>query len=122
MIEHRKYLVYYGSDSWNYGYWKAIFQNPPCKKPDTPKNKEYDFDIEMKGKELKEIYLQLIGESTDLNIIEFQLAKYKIARIEQNRNLILIYKYQPIMNLEMFYKFCRDKDYIISKRITIPAD
>ncbi|MHA1270593.1 MAG: hypothetical protein ACTSPY_12445 [Candidatus Helarchaeota archaeon] len=120
MIEHRKYLLYYGPESWNYGFWKSIFKNPPCKKPGTPKNKQYEYEIEMIGDDLKEIYLQLIGESTDLNEIEIQLAKYKIGRIESNCSLTIICDSQPLVYLDMFKKFCNEKGYFISKRIIIP--
>jgi len=120
MIEHRKYLLYYGPESWSYGFWKSIFTNPPCKKPGTPKNKQYEFEITIEGDRMKEIYLQLIGESEDLDKVEYQLAKYKIARIEDDRKMTIITEYHPMLNLDMFYKFCLEKGYVLFNRIIIP--
>jgi len=122
MIEHRKYLLYYGKESWNFGFWKSIFATPPCKKPGSPKNKSYEYEIELIGDEMKEIYLQLIGEPEDLNEIECQLAKYKIARIEDDYTLTIITNYDIIINLDMFYQFCKDKGYSIYKKIIIPPN
>jgi len=119
MIEHRNYLLYYGLESWNYGFWKAIFQNPPCKKPGSPKNKEYEFDIVIKGAEKKEIYLHLIGSSMDLDIIEKQIAKYKIARIEENQSITLIFQHDPFVNLDMFFQYCTDKGYYLGRKIIV---
>lgn len=120
MIEHRKYLLYYGEDSWVYGFWMSIFKNPPCKKPGSPKNKEYDFELEISGDEMKEIYLNLIGDSFELDEIEKQIAKYKLARVEKNQSLTIIYEYEPMPNLYMYKKFCSDKNYCISGRIIVP--
>ncbi|MBD3226911.1 MAG: hypothetical protein GF329_01885 [Candidatus Lokiarchaeota archaeon] len=123
MIEHRRYILYYGIESWNYGFWKSIFENPPCMKPNTPKNKQYEYRIEMIGEdEIKEIYLELVGESLDLNAIEKQLAKYKIARIEDDRTITIICKYDPMINLNMFRTYCKDKGFKILKRLSIPPD
>ena len=120
MIEHRKYLLYYGPESWNYGFWEAIFKNPPCKKPGTPKNKQYEYKIELVNGKEKEIYLQLIGDSLELDEIEHQLAKFKIARLEDNNSIIIICNPGIFSNLDMFYKYCQDKNYYISGKIVVP--
>ncbi len=101
-----------------YGYFKNIFKNPPCKKPGTPKNKEYDYELEqVKGKK-HELYLHLVGDSGDLDEIEKQLAKYKIARfIDECSLLILIDQFMAVhASYQQIEEFCHEKGFALLGR------
>ncbi len=116
-VQHRKYLLSYHKHSF-YGFWKSILDNPPCKKPNTPRNKQFSYELEAEHDGTKHVlYLHLIGGSDDLNGVEKQLAKYKIARLEPTTNpdhLILILDRVPDMGaMYIFYEFCRVKGFQI---------
>ncbi|MHA1278161.1 MAG: hypothetical protein ACTSQI_11520 [Candidatus Helarchaeota archaeon] len=114
-IEHRLYLISYHKQSF-YGFWKSILENPPCKKPNTPRTKQFSYELEPKydGK-LHELYLHLIGFSEDLDGVEKQLAKFKIARlepIEAPERIVLIMDQEPDHGaIYMFRKFCFEKNF-----------
>ncbi|MHA1266117.1 MAG: hypothetical protein ACTSRS_12870 [Candidatus Helarchaeota archaeon] len=114
-IQHRKYLLSYHRQSF-YGFWKSILDNPPCKKPGSARNKQfsYEFETVFTGTH-HELYLDLMGTPADLDGVEKQLAKYKIARLEppnQPTHLVLIVDRTPHPSaLHIFYEFCSDKGY-----------
>ncbi|TFG04761.1 MAG: hypothetical protein EU536_03895 [Promethearchaeota archaeon] len=114
---HRRYLLSYHKQSF-YGFWKSILDNPPCKRSGDARNKQFSYEFETKyDGNYHELYLDLIGDTLDLDLIESQLAKYKIARLEpvdQPTSLVLIIDYTPHPSaLYIFYEFCRDKDFFI---------
>lgn len=117
MIEHRKYLLSYG-EPWTYGYFKNIIENPPCKKPDSPKNKQYDYELELIKESKTELYLHVIGETGELNEIEKQLSKYKIARFVNENSLVILI--DEMMALHASYhqiqEYCREKGFAIIGR------
>jgi hypothetical protein len=111
-IEHRRYLLSYHKQSF-YGFWKSIMDNPPCKPPGSPRNKEFSYELEQVFGEKHELYLHLIGESSDLNTVEKQLSKFKIARLEPLNRLVFISNEEVHPSaLYMFLEFCRDKDFM----------
>lgn len=120
-IEARHYLLSYHKQSW-YGFWKAILDNPPCKKPGAPRNKQFSYELEAvyNHGSKHELYLHLIGPALDLDDVEKQLAKYKIARLEPASNpthLVLIMDQIPDRGaMYIFYEFCRDKNFRIKGR------
>lgn len=120
-IQHRRYLLSYHRQSF-YGFWKSILDNPPCKPPNSPRNKQFSHELEaIYDGEKHELYLHLIGASIDLDSVEKQLAKYKIARLESPNHLILIVDQIPHPNsIYMFLEFCRDKDYQLKGKKIYP--
>ncbi len=113
-ILSRHYLLSYHKQSF-YGFWKSILDNPPCKKPETPRNKQFEYELEAINDGTNHIlYLHLIGAVEDLDGVEKQLSKYKIARIEPPNLLILIVDTMPDMGaMHMFSKFCQEKEFYI---------
>ncbi|MFX1296378.1 MAG: hypothetical protein ACFFD2_16185 [Promethearchaeota archaeon] len=116
-IQHRKYLLSYHKQSF-YGFWKSILDNPPCKPPNSHRNKQFSYELESIYNGTKhELYLHLIGAPVDLNKIEKQLAKYKIARLEPTKSpeyIILIIDSDPNHgSIHIFQEFCRNKGYHI---------
>ena len=93
--------------------------NPPCKPPGAARNKEFSYELEQSFGDKHELYLHLIGETSDLDKVEQQLAKFKIARLESPNRLIFISNEEVHPSaLYMFLEFCRDKDYLfIGKEI-----
>jgi hypothetical protein len=111
-IQHRRYLLSYHKQSF-YGFWKSIMDNPPCKPPGSARNKEFSYELEQAFGDRHELYLHLIGESSDLDKVEQQLAKFKIARLESPNRLVFISNEDVHPSaLYMFLEFCRDKDYL----------
>ena len=119
MIEHRKYLLSYG-ESWLYGYFKNILENPPCTKPGAAKNKQYEYELERVKSKKEELYLHLMGEGATLDEVETQLAKFKIAKfVDENSLLILI---DELMSQQASYheikEYCREKGLaLVGRRI-----
>ena len=115
-IVHRKYIINYGGPNWILGYWKKLLDKPPCKKPGELKNKQYEYEFELVKGEKNIIYLHLIGEEEDLKEIEKQLAKFKLARIENNNELILILDATVSFSssITAFVDFCKDHNFIIA--------
>lgn len=113
-IQHRRYLLSYHKQSF-YGFWKSILDNPPCKKPNTPRNKQFSYELEaIYNGEKHELYLHLIGAPDNLDGVEKQLAKYKIARIESQNSLVLILDEIPHpSSIYIFKEFCREKGFQI---------
>ena len=112
-IEHRKYLLSYHKQSF-YGFWKSLLDSPPCKPPSSPRNKDFSYELEAIVSEKHELFLHLIGGTYDLNAVEKQLAKYKIARIEAHHQIVLITDRMPDFSaVHMFQQFCLDKGYRI---------
>ncbi|MHA1300768.1 MAG: hypothetical protein ACTSO9_15230 [Candidatus Helarchaeota archaeon] len=118
-IVHRRYLVNYGGPQWIFGYWKKLLDNPPCKKPGDPKNKQYEYEFELVKGPKNILYLHLVGDDGDLNEVERQLAKYKLARIENNNELILILDATLTFSnsINSFIDFCKDNNYIITGKL-----
>ncbi len=116
VLVHRKYLLSYGGPNWILGYWKKLLDNPPCKKPGEPKNKQYSYEFELVKGEKNIIYMHLVGLEEDLNEIERQLSKFKIARIENDCELILILDANLSFNysIDNFLEFCKDHRFIIT--------
>ncbi|NVM55008.1 MAG: hypothetical protein HWN66_14985 [Candidatus Helarchaeota archaeon] len=116
-LQHRNYLLSYHKHSF-YGFWKSILDNPPCKPPNSQRNKQFSYELEaiVRG-EKHELYLHLIGLPSDLDEVEKQLAKFKIARLEpsnQPTHLVLITDRTPEPSARyMFLDFCRDKGFQI---------
>lgn len=111
-IQHRRYLLSYHKQSF-YGFWKSIMDNPPCKPPGSPRNKEFSYEFEQIFGDRQELYLDLIGEGRDLDGVEKQLSKFKIARLEPSNHLVFISNEEVHPSaLYMFLEFCRDKDFI----------
>jgi len=111
-IQHRRYLLSYQKQSF-YGFWKSIMDNPPCKPPDSLRNKDFSYELEQIFGDKHELYLHLVGESSELNKVEQQLAKFKIARLEPSNRLVFISNEDVHPSaLYMFLEFCRDKDFI----------
>ncbi len=115
-IVHRKYLVSYGGPPWVLGYYKKLLDNPPCKKPGDKRSKEFSYEFETIRGPKNIIYLHLVGIDKDLDETERQLAKFKIARIENENELILIldatYTFSNSINL--FLEFCKEQNFIIT--------
>jgi hypothetical protein len=116
-VEHRVYLISYHRQSF-YGFWKSILENPPCKKPETPRNKQFSYELEPKyDGEMHELYLHLIGFAEDLDGVEKQLAKYKLARLEPAQSpefIVLIIDQVPDHGAtHMFQTFCIKKHFRI---------
>ena len=124
-IVHQRYLIYYGNESWVQGYWKNLIENPPCKKPGEAKNKQFSYEFLTEINPMtkrKEIYLDLVGDDTDLQEIERQLSKFKLCRIvdEKKKYLSLIVQAgnDSLNTVNYFYEFCRDNSFkIISKEV-----
>ena len=111
-IQHRQYLLSYHKQSF-YGFWKSIMDNPPCKPPGSQRNKVFSYELEQVFSDRHELYLHLVGEVWDLDKVEKQLAKFKIARLEPPNRLIFISNEEVHPSaLYMFLEFCRDKEYI----------
>ena len=118
MIEHRKYLLSYSKDAWTFGYFKNILENPPCKKPGSPKNKQYEYELErIKGVKY-ELYLHLVGEIPVLDQVEKELAKYKIARFINESSLVIII--DQLMSMQVscqdIEEYCREKGFALLGR------
>ena len=115
-LVHRRYLISYGGPPWIMGYWKKLLDNPPCKKPDAVRNKQFSYELEMVRGPKNILYLHLIGFDDELDEVEEQLAKYKIARIEKGNEMILILdsKFSYHNSVGSFVDFCRDHDFIIT--------
>jgi hypothetical protein len=112
-IQHRRYLLSYHKQSF-YGFWKSILDNPPCMPAHAARNKQFSYELEAIYTDKHELYLDLLGAPQDLNGVEKQLAKFKIARLEPSNWLVLILDCHPHPSaLYMFFEFCRDKGYQI---------
>jgi hypothetical protein len=119
IIEHRRYLLSYHTQSF-YGFWKSLLDNPPCKPPNSTRNKQFSYEFEAiydKAEQKHELYLDLMGGTSDLNGVEKQLAKYKVARLEPPNHLVLIMDENPHPNsIYIFLDFCRVKGYFLKGR------
>ncbi|MFX0133546.1 MAG: hypothetical protein ACFFDN_07880 [Candidatus Hodarchaeota archaeon] len=115
-IVHRKYLVSYGGPQWIFGYYKKLLDNPPCKKPGDKRSKDFSYEFETIRGPKNIVYLHLVGIDKDLDETERQLAKYKLARIERENELILILdaKYTFTNSIDNFIEFCREQNFIIT--------
>ena len=125
-LDHRLYLLSYHKHSF-YGFWKSLLDNPPCKKPNYPRNKQFSYELEAIREVDKHIlYLHLIGDPNDLDGVEKQLAKFKIARLEppnQPDSLVLIVDRSPDSGAtHIFREFSRSKGLVIKGREIHHAD
>lgn len=114
-IVHRKYLINYGGPNWILGYWKKLLDNPPCKKPGDSKNKQYSYEFEKIKGPKSILYLHLVGDDSDLNEIERQLSKFKLARIENDNGLIIILDDTVAFSnsIQNFVDFCKEQNFMI---------
>ncbi|NHI92562.1 MAG: hypothetical protein EAX96_08660 [Candidatus Lokiarchaeota archaeon] len=112
-------------EAWVTGYWKNLLDNPPCKKPSEPRNKDFEYNFQVKKNsitKLNEVYLDLIGEELDLNQIEKELSKFKLCRIvDENQKLLTLIVQagdQSIGTISHFHLYCKDLNFkIISKEV-----
>ncbi|MHC1591465.1 MAG: hypothetical protein ACXQS8_05225 [Candidatus Helarchaeales archaeon] len=65
---------------------------------------------QVRGKKC-EVYLHLVGESKELDAVEKQIAKYKIARFMDDRSLlVLIDQFMAVhASYHQFEEYCREK-------------
>lgn len=117
-VIHRTYLINYGGPAWIQGYWKKLLDNPPCKRPGDKRNKQFSYEFEYIPGKKSILYLHLVGINKDLDEVEKQLSKFKLARIESNNELTLILDAQFTFynSIDYFIEFCRDHNYIIKAR------
>ena len=125
-IQHRRYLISYHKHSF-FGFWKSILDNPPCKKPGTARNKHFSYELEAVHDGTKHVlYLDLMGDPIDLDGVEKQLAKYKIARLEpanQPDSLVLIIDRTPDSGAtHIFREYSRSKGLVIKGKEIHYAD